>query len=202
MPVRIELRNRRFGKLRVIGDGGRDARGKILWRCLCDCGNESTVAGAYLRNGDTRSCGCSKHGFSRTLIYRVWVSMISRCEDRNYEGYHSYGGRGIRVCPKWREDFMAFYNDMGAPPKGYSIDRIDTDGNYEPGNCRWATAKEQANNRRNNRRLTSGGRTMTITAWADEVGITVQGMRARIRLGWPVDDAVSIQRGGNRYGRR
>lgn len=132
---------------------------------LCDCGNESTATLNSLKCGFAASCGCYrtelaiaavKHGDARkakpTREYKTWVNMIGRCENPNVERYPSYGGRGISICKEWRESFEAFLRDMGRKPSPeHSIDRKDVNGNYEPGNCRWATAEVQANNKRNSR---------------------------------------------------
>lgn len=139
----------RFGKLTVVEDAGRDRRGQALVRCRCDCGKEAIARASRIRTGSQRSCGCLRgrptvHGRCGTPTYRSWVAMIDRCENPKRERYHRYGGRGITVCPRWRESFAAFLQDMGERPQGKSIDRWpDNDGNYEPGNCRWATPTQQ-----------------------------------------------------------
>lgn len=162
MAARVEMAGRRAGKLVVLHEAGRSPAGQITWACLCDCGNTSVVKGQHLRNGNTMSCGCEKyrgfkpyhavvHGQSsgkRTRAYNSWAAMITRCENPNNRDWKLYGGRGVKVCESWRVSFEAFFADMGNPLTGLSLDRIDPYGNYEPGNCRWATAKEQRNNQR------------------------------------------------------
>lgn len=127
----------------------------IRWWCRCDCGNELPVQVTYLRNGSTKSCGCWRteknktHGLTGTSEWTTWVQMIDRCSRENNSRYQDYGGRGISVCERWRSSFTNFLTDMGKRPSpGHSLDREDNDGNYEPGNCRWATASQQALNQR------------------------------------------------------
>jgi hypothetical protein len=149
----VYMRGDRIGRLTVLElIGGRSG-----YLCRCDCGSEVVVKTALLRRRATRSCGClnrelssqraTTHGMSKTSIYTIWLQMLCRCERPESAAYSLYGGRGIRVCERWHS-FEQFHSDMGDRPKDRTLDRIDPDGNYEPSNCRWATAHQQAQNRR------------------------------------------------------
>lgn len=153
----------RFGQLIIVGPTGRcDKHGAYYWLCRCDCGNETEVNKFSLFKGKVSGCGCTLadkiaatkiiHNGKGTRLYTCWNNMKARCLNPNNTHFHNYGGRGIKICDRWLNDFEAFRDDMGnAPSPKHSIDRIDVDGDYEPENCRWATQKEQMRNCRTNR---------------------------------------------------
>lgn len=202
----------RYGRLVVIGDApsvkqGLDMRKRLFVRC--DCGVELMVNKYNLKTGNSLSCGClrdevravatRKHGHNRKAMrsreYNTWASMKSRCANPNNSHYAYYGGRGIKVCERWLNDFPAFLANMGPKPEGMSLDRIDSDGGYQPDNCRWATNETQARNTRRNRRLTHEGLTLTLSEWSLRVGLSGGAIIHRLEvLGWEVARALTEPR--------
>lgn len=184
-----------------------------VWFCRCTCGNTTQVTSGSLKNGNTRSCGClgretasarwqkrwmtiglngkTKHGWHGTSEYRAWTSMINRCVNPRNKSFPAYGGRGITVCERWLHSFLNFLADMGPCPAGFSLDRIDNDGAYEPGNCRWTTRLVQSNNRRNNRHITFNGKTLTVAQWEREQRYPRTTIKNRLHHGWSIERAIT-----------
>jgi hypothetical protein len=199
---KIDLSNRTFGRLRVMEPAGKNRHGAYLWKCSCECGTEKVLTTSNLVHGNIISCGCkqaenrfkhghAKRGQTRSPEYSSWSKMLNRCSDPNHRMWKRYGGRGITVCERWNS-FKLFLEDMGPmPAPKFTIERINNDGNYEPGNCRWATRKEQGNNRYTNRLLTHDGKTLTIMQWAEVTGIRFGVIWDGLDRGWPVAEALT-----------
>jgi hypothetical protein len=162
MTARIDVTGRRFGRLTVLGFSHTGKWGKAIWLCVCDCGNEAKISGEDLRSGNSASCGCIRvarisalnrtHGRSRTSVYNRWKEMHARCYNPKHPRYADYGGRGITVCERWHS-FENFLADMGEPPPGLTLDRINNDLGYSPENCRWTTVSEQNSNTRRSKTI-------------------------------------------------
>lgn len=194
----IDLTGKTFGRWTVLGYSGQGKSRGTMWLCRCECGTEKTVDSASLRRGGSLSCGCfneevcTKHGQCGSRLYGIWAGMIGRCTRTRHKSYRNYGGRGIKVCERWMS-FANFAADMPPfPGDGYQIDRIDNDGNYEPGNCRWATRKENMRNRRTTHLMTLNGVTKPMSDWADELGINRDTIRDRLRRGWSEERALTV----------
>ena len=198
---REDLTQRKFHRLTVQ----RYVSGK-KWECLCQCGTITEVAAANLKNGHTKSCGClasevtaarALHGHlrvatGRSLTYRTWDIMIQRCTNPKCSTFYKYGARGITVCERWGT-FVNFLADMGErPSSAHTIDRFPNQaGNYEPGNCRWATTKQQARNVKSNWLITHKGRTQCLAEWAEEAGMRPVTLAWRLRAGWDMERALT-----------
>ncbi len=191
----FDIVGQRFGQwvvlVRVESTKSRQHR----FLCQCDCGVQGVVQSADLRSGRSQSCGHShqqaKRG-QRTAAYRVWGDMRQRCDNPKHKKYPDYGGRGISYCDRWNS-FESFVSDMGHPPPGLSLDRIDNDGNYEPDNCRWADIVTQNNNqrlRKNSVLVEYNGKIQSVYRWEMEFGLGKEVLRWRIRNGWPIEMAL------------
>ncbi len=195
-----------FGKWTVLGyDHAKDRNS--FWLCRCECGTEKPVRGTDLRSSVSTQCkSCAsrqsptKHGGSsedgNSPEYRIWIGMKQRCYNPNAAGFKDYGGRGIVVCDRWKDDYAAFLEDMGPRPDGLTIDRLDNDGDYEPGNCEWKTQTYQNRHTRRNRYLEHDGRRMIVKDWAEELGITSQALQARIADGWTMERILTTPKKG------
>ncbi len=192
----INMMGKKSGRLTVLSRES-SKRNNAMWLCQCDCGNKKIVSGHDLRSGHTRSCGClsrertSKinrtHGMSCLKAYGVWHDMIARCLNKKNKSYHNYGGRGIAVCDRWLR-FENFYKDMGNPPEGLTLERVDNSKGYFPKNCNWVTQKEQTNNSRKNIVITYEGQKRTMTQWAEALGMKTATLSYRIKH-WPIKKA-------------
>lgn len=189
-----------YGKLTVVSREKGNSRGAV-WLCLCECGSFASINGWNLRSGQRKSCGCAAsvvetHGHSvgeRSPEYVCWAGMKQRCTDANCNSYPNYGAKGVTVCERWLNSFADFLADMGLrPSKRHSLDRYPKqDGNYEPGNVRWATDKEQGNNKSTNRIIEFNGESHTMAEWADILGMTINALFERLKAGWSVERALT-----------
>lgn len=186
----LDLTGQVFGRLTVVSTYLEDGKGQCV--CQCECGTIKVISTNHLRFGGSRSCGCGRgtHRMKHTKEYGVWSSMKSRCFNKNNHAYHRYGGRGIYVCEEWM-DFRNFYNDMGDKPDGMSLDRIDVNECYCKDNCRWATSKEQMNNRRNSIYLCVNGATHTLKEWSIITSVSYFTLNSRYVRGWSADKIVN-----------
>lgn len=203
----INLTNKKFGRLFVIGRTENDRHGKPMWKCRCDCGKLLAVRGAALLSGHTVSCGCycrdlhRKHGCEGTRLYAVWASMKARCLNESHKAYPDYGGRGIDVCDNWL-DFKNFKDwaikagyDIGSPKWVCTLDRIDVNKGYFPENCRWVNMDEQGSNKRNKLEVEYNGEKHTLREWSKILDISYQTLYARVkRYGCSLDGTKIAER--------
>lgn len=199
MPAFINLTGRKFHYLTALRIGDRK-NNEIRWLCQCECGKETLVSSSSLREEETKSCGCKSivlmvrhhitHGMTYTRIYRVWRAMVDRCEKPNHKLYPRWGGRGIKICEAWHafENFHAWAVANGYH-EGLTIERKDNNGNYEPDNCKWATQKEQANNRRTNVFIEFQNQRRTLTQWSEYLGIKKSVLRHKLKK-LPIEQAL------------
>lgn len=202
----VDSTGKKYNRLTAIRPNGKNKHGNIKWLCLCDCGNYTTVLGTHLRNGTTKSCGCLLKEYNEQFradnpkkgypLYAVWGSMLRRCENPRDAAYKNYGSRGIKVCDEWHE-FEAFEKwaiDTGYV-RGLDLDRTDNGGNYCPENCRWVTRKTNNNNKRNNVIMEYQGKSMTLSQWSEELGISKAAIYTRHHSwGDDVDKVLATQK--------
>ncbi len=207
--------SKKYGRWTIVRPATRSASNALRWICVCDCGTEKTVQQNTMLNGTSQSCGClsvemlvaqnksrnTTHGQTAggyTPEYRSWLHLRNRCYNQNVPEFKHYGGRGITVCDRWLNNFEAFFKDMGKRPSSkHTIDRRDNDGNYEPGNCRWATQTTQQNNKRSNFIVSVAGREQTLKEVCRDIGVNYQLVWLRIqRYGYTIQEAVSTPKRG------
>lgn len=201
--IREDLVGRTFERLTVIEYIGCNKYRTSMYKCVCSCGKEIVTTSSNLKSGHTTSCGCyhrernaknmTTHGKSRTRLYRIRGNMISRTSNPNKDNYAQYGGRGIKICDEWANSFQSFYD--WAMTNGYedtlSIDRINSDGDYEPSNCRWVTMKEQNINKTNNLHFEIDGKIKTLVEIAEERNVDYRFLYGRIKRGWDIEKALN-----------
>lgn len=197
------IEGKTFSRLTVVCNTGLKTGNKALYECLCSCGKTIRTDKYKLQNGHTKSCGClkldmlaiskRKHGGTGTPEYKAWIEMKQRCQNEGHKRYKYYGGRGIKVCEEWSNSFAAFLKHIGTRPTDkHSIDRINVNGNYEPGNCRWATPVEQSANRRDTTKFLFNGEMMALSHIAKSVGIPQSTMhRLVMKRGLSIQDVIS-----------
>ena len=193
MPNFKDLTGKTFGKWTVTSRA-ENLGNRVRWNVQCQCGEKRIYRSDTLKDGRSQGCqNCMKtHGLCSSSEYGIWSGMKKRCYDTNHKSYPHYGGRGIKVCDKWKNDFAAFYSDMGPRPSlGHSIDRIDGNGHYAPDNCRWATSTEQNLNYSQNRHVEYQGKNITVTELAEETGIERHVLYQRLDRGYSVNEAIS-----------
>jgi hypothetical protein len=192
-----DLSGRQFGRWTVL-----QYAGKSHWLCRCQCGTERPVFTGALSGNKSLSCGCLRdeivsqnsatHRLTKSAEYKVWAGVKRRCLNPNDKVYQAYGGSGVTICQRWSGSFEAFLSDMGLRPTArHTIERKDNSKGYEPGNCRWATRAEQNRNKSNNRPITLGAETKTLSEWAAALGVCHETIRYRLAAGWPIERALT-----------
>ena len=213
----FEMVGKTFSRLTVTSRGnGRihGTRKRTTWICKCSCGKIVEIDDSSLckKKSATTSCGCyakevtSKvcidrnltHGRSKDRVYKIWFGIIRRCTDSTRKDFNRYGGRGIAICDRWLK-FENFLEDMGECPSGCSVERDRVNGNYEPSNCRWATTKEQANNKRSNKIFIVNGESLTLMQVSEKFNINYRRLQTRLVLGWSIEEAIKCPKKVNQY---
>ena len=197
----VDLTGKKYGELTVLRMSEHRKRNVVYWDCVCSCGNIKSFPVDSLNRGKTKSCGCmfrlkntlrKRHGMHNTRPYRIWDGMIQRCQNEKAANYNDYGGRGITVCDAWHK-FENFWEDMRDTYQDrLTLDRKNNDGNYEKGNCRWATQEQQHNNTRSNVLIKYNGETRTHSQWAKEMGMGWKTLESRLKWGWSIENALTI----------
>lgn len=195
----------KFSKLTVVGFVGVNKSKKRVWLCRCECGRETKVTTGHLISGHSKTCGCkrlqnsikatkihnTKHGMRGTKEYCAWSELKQRCNNPKDPGYKNYGARGIKVCDRWLHSFENFFADMGKAPDGYSIDRIDVNGDYCPENCRWADNETQQYNRRDTVKITFNGITENLSYWSKKTGLSTRTLYSRFHdMKWSAEKTL------------
>lgn len=193
MKTKVVIGNK-YGKLTPIEVIEKNKHGLLLYNCLCDCGNIKVVGSRYLTEGRITSCGCARKkskGKSNSITYKSWISAKQRCLNPNNHNYKNYGRRGIKMCERWINSFVAFLEDMGERPSpNHTLDRIDNNGNYEQSNCRWATKREQSNNTRTNRLIKINDKEITVSEFSRKYGINISNVFYELKKGMNPKDII------------
>lgn len=198
----VNISGQKFGMLYAIKLDSRDRHNRERWLFKCDCGKEKVIEKSSVKTGHTKSCGCWQiennkvigitHNKSKTREFKIWLGIKKRCLNKKHSTYKNYGGRGIKICDRWKDSFENFLADIGsAPSELYSIDRIDNNGNYEPSNCKWVTRKEQNNNTRRNRIFSYEGNNYTLSNLCDKLELKYKLIYDRVtKLKWKIEEAI------------
>jgi hypothetical protein len=195
-----DLTGKQFGRLNIVSRSKNKGK-HVQWHCKCECGGTKIATTTNIVRGLTQSCGClhkeaiskinSTHGMTKSRTFIIWQGMLARCGNPQNPSYKNYGGRGVFVCDRWKLSFENFLADMGEAKDDQSIDRISVNGIYEPNNCRWATLKEQALNKRNTLFVLFNGVTAPLKTHCENLSLSYKSVHARIQRGWSVSDALS-----------